>query len=463
MKKFAGNQRGSILLVFLITLPFLILIAIYYMSLSLSSNQVARSDQLHTEAQLTADGGADYAIQQFSQNNAWTGTGGVFNGHEVTGGEVTLHNDGSVKTTYTAAISGGDDSKTITVTGRTYWPATATTPRGKVTLNVDMRPVTSGNYSVVAGAGGLYMSNSAKIVGGDVFINGEISLDNSAQIGLSTNPVDVKVAHKICPEPANATYPRVCASGENGQPISILHTAHIYGAVQATNQTSGSGMSNPGLVAGSTVAPQDLPTYDRAAQKAAVATTITGAAASCSGSQTRIWAANTKITGNVTISNSCRVTVMGNVWITGSLAINNTAQMIVDNSLGATRPNIMVDGVGGANFSQSSQLISNSSHTGFTIYTFYSRAGCSPDCAVVTGTDLANSRSVSTITLDNSASGAQTIFYAYWSQVQLSNSGQIGAVIGQTIKLTNTATITFGSTAVAGNTVWVPTGYRRQF
>src|SRR4051812_3177008 len=121
MKKVVKNQKGSILLVFLITLPFLILITLSYMSLSLSSDQVARSDQLHTEAQLAADGGADYAIEQFSQDNGWTGTGG----------EVTLSNDGKLKTTYSATISGDNNSKTITVTGRTYWPASASAARGK--------------------------------------------------------------------------------------------------------------------------------------------------------------------------------------------------------------------------------------------------------------------------------------------------------------------------------------------
>src|SRR5437868_14076852 len=102
MKSITKNQKGSILLVFLITLPFLILLALYYMSLSLTSFQVGRFDQLHTEAQLAADAGADYAVEQFSQNNNWTSTSGA----------VTLHNDGKIKTTYTASISGGSTSKT---------------------------------------------------------------------------------------------------------------------------------------------------------------------------------------------------------------------------------------------------------------------------------------------------------------------------------------------------------------
>lgn len=452
MKALPQNQSGSILLVFIITLPFLILVVLAYTQLALTSFQVGRSDQFHTAAQLAADAGADYAIQEISENNAWAGTNG----------EIELHDDGKTRTTYAATVTTIGDEKTVAVTGKTYWPATSVSPSRSVSIFVDMKPVTSGNYSVVSGAGGLIMSNSSKIVGGDVLINGEVIMSNTAQIGLSTSPVNVKVAHQVCPNPADATYPRACNSGENGQPITINNSARIYGEVKATNQTNATGMSNPGLVAG-TVTPQALPTYDRDAQKAAVATTITGASASCSGNTTKTWAANTKITGNVTISNQCKVTVAGNVWITGNLNISNTAQMIVSNSLGATRPNIMVDGSGGANFSNSAQLVANTSNTGFFIYTFYSAGGsCSPDCATVTGTALASSRSLTTISLNNSATAPQSIFYAYWTQVQISNSGQIGALIGQTIRISNTGTITFGSSTSTGNTVWVPQGYRRQ-
>ncbi len=278
----AENQRGSIILVFLITLPFLILLAIYYMQLSLTSFQVARFDQLHTEAQLAADAGADYAIEQLSQDNTWSGTSA----------ETTLHSDSKLRTTYTASIAGDATAKTVAVTGKTYWPVSATTAARSVKIYVDLWPVNSGAFSVISGAGGLEMSNSSKIVGGDVFINGRINLSNSAQIGLSTTPVNVQVAHQICPNPADATYPRICNSGENGQPITINNTAHIYGSVKATNQTNGSGMSNPGLVSG-TVAPQALPTYDRTAQKAAATNTMTASAASCSGSQNVTWPANT--------------------------------------------------------------------------------------------------------------------------------------------------------------------------
>jgi Tfp pilus assembly protein PilX len=447
-----SNQQGSILLVFLITLPFLILMAMFYMKLSLTSFQVARTDHYRTEAQLAADAGADHAVQQLTQDDDWVGTTG----------EQTLYSDSKIRTTYQSTVTSGTNAKTIAVTGRTYFPATAATPIRSVSVNIDMRPVTAGIFSIVSGEGGLYMSNSSKITGGDVFVNGEVNLTNNAQIGLSTNPVNLKVADQACPVPPDATYPRVCGPNEGPQPISINNNGIIYGRVTATNQTDGSRMQSPGLVAG-TVAPQALPTYDRDAHEAAVATTLTASSASCTTNNgTRNWPANTKITGNVTIENNCKVTINGNVWITGSLTMNQSGQIIVANGVGSTRPVVMVDGTSGFVMNNSSQLLANNVGTGLQMITYWSAAACSPDCASVTGVDLYNSRGVTTISLQNNGTAPNSIFYAYWSQVTVGNSGQIGALIGQTIRLTNNGTITFGTSVNTGTTTWVVKGYRRQ-
>ena len=164
------------------------------------------------------------------------------------------------------------------------------------------------------------------------------------------------------------------------------------------------------------------------------------------------------------LSNSCTATIQGNVWITGNLSVSNSAKIIVADSVGATRPVIMVDGSSGATFSNAGKFQSNASGTGVQVITYYSTASCSPDCADVTGTDLNSSRSRTTISLSNSAEGAQSIFYARWTQVNLANGGQIGAVVGQTINMSNSATITFG-TEIPGSdsTQWVIDGYRRVF
>lgn len=450
--KIKDNQRGSILLIFLITLPFLILLAMYYMKLSLTSFQVARFDQLHTEAQLAADAGADYAVEQININNNWTGTSG----------EVTLHSDSQLKTTFTASVSSGTNTKTIAVTGKTYWPASSTTPNRSVSIDVDLRPVTSGNFSIVSGEGGLIMSNSSKVVGGNVFVNGQINMQNTAQIGLSTSPITLNVADQACPQPPDSTYPRVCNSGEGSQPITLKNSAVIYGTVEATNQTSGSGMYSPGLVSGNP-APQALPTYNRTAQKSAVTTTWTPSQAVCSSNNGSItWPANLEITGNVNLTNGCKVTLSGNVWVTGSLSLTQSSKLIVASSLGSTMPVLMVDGSSGATFNNNSQIVANSSNTGMEIITFWSAASCSPDCSSVTGTDLYNSRGVTTISLNNSGDAPNSIFYAYWSQVSVGQSGQIGALVGQTINLTNNGTITFGGQVGTSSTTWVIKGYRRQ-
>jgi len=330
------NQNGSVLLALVLILPSLILITSLYLQLTVSSLRVAQKDQLHTHAQLATDAGIDRSLYEINRDATWAGTGT----------EIELHNDGSTKTTYqVTAMSNGPDNKIVTSTGRSYRPASSTTPESFVTVKVDLRAVKAGNFSIVTGVGGLFMTNRAKIVGGDVFVNGEIDLRNSAQIGLTTNSVKVDVAHQNCPNPPDATYPRTCNPGENGEPISFRNRAHIYGTVKANNQISGTDMSNPGLVASSGVAAQPLPPHDRDAQKAAVTTTITGAAASCSDNETRTWAANTKITGDVTVTNRCDVTVLGNVWITGTLETRNSTQVIVSDALGATQPVIMIDGV----------------------------------------------------------------------------------------------------------------------
>ena len=216
MKKLLSlNSKGSILVALLIMLPFVIQIALAYMSLSTQSFLLGKGDQRRTQAQLAADAGADYAIEQINQDPNWTNTVSP----------VEIHNDGKTKVTFAASITTIDPSnKTVAATGYTYSPVTRVTPNATVNIKVDLRAVTTGDYSLVTGVGGLYLSNSAKIVGGNVFVNGSISMSNSAQIGLSTNYVDVSVANQICPVPADSTYPRLCNSGENDNPITLLNT-----------------------------------------------------------------------------------------------------------------------------------------------------------------------------------------------------------------------------------------------
>jgi hypothetical protein len=459
-KSYQIPASGFLLPALLFATTFIVAVGLVTAQLALSNLGQATNEGYRLETQFAADAGLDYGIQNLNQNGAWSGTSG----------EVVLMQDSRSKTTFQTTVTNDADpfKKFMDVTARSYVPATSVNPKVERKFEVQLRGVSGGSYAVVTGVGGLIMNNNAKIVGGDVYVNGEITMSNSAQIGLTTSPVNVKAAHQNCPEPADATYPRVCNSGENGQPITLNNNAKMYGEVRATNQTSGTNMFNPGLVAGG-APPAALPSHDRSALVNAVnasGNVLTSSQASCS-SGTKTWPANTKITGSVSVTNSCKVTIEGDIWITGDISVSNSAELHVKNGLTAP-PVIMIDGVSGFRISNGAKLQSNNASPtpiGFRIITYWSQAGCSPDCADVTGTALYNSRNTTTIELDNNSSAPQTEFYARWSRVKITNSGNVGALVGQTVEISNSGTITFGTsvTGVGGVSAWAIQSYKRTF
>src|SRR5690348_3689317 len=110
MKTPARGQTGSALISIIIVVPFLILITVVYLQLSVASLNIARKDQGQTYSQFSTDGGLDYSLEQINLNNAWTGTGG----------EVTLQNENNVRTTLQVTVTDNSaTSKTITSVGRT--------------------------------------------------------------------------------------------------------------------------------------------------------------------------------------------------------------------------------------------------------------------------------------------------------------------------------------------------------
>lgn len=459
-----SEESGFILPVLLITGVMIVLMIIAVAGVAVTNQNVATHSNFAIEAQMAADAGLDDAMNKINTTAGWTGTGG----------EVTLLNDTTrnLKTSYSVVVNDGVDTtnKTLVVTARTYFPASDATPKVTRKYVMDIKAVTSGNgpTSVSSGVGGLILNANAKISGGDVVVNGKITMSNNSQIGLSTNPVNVRVAHQSCPTPADATYPQVCGSG-NGEPITLGSTAKIYGNVQATNQVTGTNMFNPGLVAGARFDPISLPSFDRTAFKNAVnasGQTMTAAEAStCSGGIVN-WPANVKITGNVATPNNCTVKINGNVWITGSLIPGNNGKLAVQDTLGTTMPDVVVDGSGGITLSNNATVVPNNVGTGIEFLTFWSAGACSPDCSTVTGTDLFTSQGTQTINLANNGAAPASILYAYWSKVTVSNNGAIGAVAGQTVQLSNNAVINFTSSVPGSDnriTTWVKRGYMRVY
>ena len=468
MKTSNSRQKGFVLPILIVTVLFVSLSIVYVTSLSLTTYNLSTRDIYKANAQMTADAALDQAMTTLNT----VGTSGL---SSTPSAEQTFLSNGSLTTTYQTALIDGatSDKKVVSVVARSKIGGVTKITRR---YELDIQAVTTGNgpSSVVTGVGGLQLNNNSRITGGDVVVNGTITVNNNAQIGLSTTPlanaVNVRVAHTNCPNPATSAYPRVCNAGENGQPITVDTNGKIYADVRATNQTTSTNMSNPGLIPNQTVPPLTLPQYDRDAQKNAVATTITGSSAGCSGG-TRTWAANTKITGNVTVANNCTVTLNGNVWITGQLDINNNAKIVIANSLGTNRPTVMVDGAGTSGgdimkIGNNGIVQPNASGTGALFITYWSSAGCSPDCNDVTGTSLFTSKDVRTLELSNNGSASNSILYARWSKVRISNNGAIGAVAGQTIEMGNNAVINFTASVPGSSnltTTWAKRGYMRVY
>ncbi|MEX0934254.1 MAG: hypothetical protein WDZ42_00465 [Candidatus Saccharimonadales bacterium] len=449
----SGHSEGMILPTMLVIMLVTLTVILSLSGLALAQMNRADRGVMVANALLVAEAGAEKTLRELNIDSG-------FVGYQTE--EVLAEDNIQGRTTYQTTIAEGSlsNEKIITSTGRVYMPANSTQPEVVRSIRLVVVGTTTDDYAIRTGPGGLIMTNNATVANGDVYVNGYISMSNNALIGSANNPSNVFVAHMFCPDPPDDTFPSQCTSGQS---ISISNFAAIYGEVHATNQTDGSGMYSPGLIENSSAEPTSLPDYDRQAQKDAISNTMSSAEASCtSNSTTKIWPANTHITGDVDIRKSCTVLLQGDVWIDGSLAARNSGTIEVDDSLNE-HPVIMVDGSSGVEMRNSSQILTNVNGIGLEIITFYSTANCSPDCEDVTGVDLYNSQNTTTISMNNSSLAAGTRLYARWSRIDIGNSGSIGSVLGQTIILSNTGNITFGEELSSGESVWSIKNYQQIF
>lgn len=451
------TQRGFLLVSVLVMVFVIAMLAVSASQLIVVNHKVSVTGSYDTNAQLAADAAIDDAIQQINTSASWPGTAG----------EIVLQDASNTRVTYEAVVTDIDsNTKYVTGIGRTYYPSTKTTPISTKKYQAQLKSTVppAFGFSAVGGFGGLRMSGNSSIMGGDVYINGNITMSENAQIGTSTAPVKVRASHQVCPIPADATYPRVCGPTENGEPISMQSNNDIYGEVMANNQSTGTNMFNPGLIAGKVI-PTTMPGHDRQAVKDAITSTTTGTQASC-GSGDKTWPANLKIEGDVTISGTCNLTISGNVWVTGSVRFIELADVYVKDGL-TKPPTLMIDGQGG--LYNEGDIFPNASpnNLGLYIVTYWSTAACSPDCTDVTGADLANSHDDVTITMAGNADGDRTELLARWSAITMDSNANIGAMAGQKLNLGSNAEINFTMDvnygSGSGGGVWKIISYKQVF
>lgn len=462
-----GNQHGMMMVSILVISTVLVLIGFALTSLTASQYALSNRKVYTSNALMVAEAGIEQTLYQLNSSASFTGYGEP---------QVFFDNATQGRGEFTTTITNSVDSKakTIIATGVVYryGQSTAASTRS---VKVTVVGTGSKGYSVHTGPGGLILGGSANITNSDVYVNGGITLNGSAKIGTYAQPLKVNVANQQCPTGNNPgpTYPQVCSSV---QPITTAWSTAIYGTVCATGQTSNNnGSGNPagnilpgssggGLMLGCIAPVVNPPTYDRAGQIAAVS--VTGASNDntyvCkSWPFNRTWPANLKLTGNVSIAGSCNIVITGDAYITGNLSIGGASKITVADSLGTTRPVVMVDGT--ITINGSSQMIANSSGTGIHFVSFKSTASCSPNCTSLSGNDLKSSQNLETVDVGGGVNLPGMIFQAYWGKAVLAGGGSVGSIIGQTVDMSGAGTVTFGTTLSSGESTWTVTSYQEIF
>ncbi len=472
-----SEESGLILISIILVAGAMMVIGVALVSTTTGQYKVTRNNTYVANSLLAAEAGVEQSVKQLNVDDA-------FNGYttEQQFFNNTTQGKGVFTTTITNSTSDGN-AKVITSTGKVYRSASATKPVSTRIVKVTAVGTQSQSYSVYAGPGGLIMGGAARITNSDVYVNGTIQMSGGSQIGTDSKPANVNVANIACPTGGGSTYPTLC-TGTQPIPIPDWSSVAIIGSVCATGQTQSKfpnsqyNNNQPQIRAGSSggsglqigcVAPAvSQPTYDRNAHIAAVSTTKASNDSSIDCTQysqtqnfTRTWPANLKITGNTNVGSACDLTITGNVYITGNLTMGGAARIKVANSLGTTRPVVIVDGT--INAGEAAQLIANSSGTGIEFISFKSSASCSPGCTSVTGSNLKTSSNTTTVTIGGGTSLPGMIFNAYWGKIVIGGAGNVGTAIGQTVDMSGAGTITFGTSLSSGSSTWTVSSYQQKY
>jgi Tfp pilus assembly protein PilX len=456
-----GEEDGWFLVTVIIMTTLLTAIGLSIAGYAALQYQETARESFVDNAEQVAEAGIEQTVNELNTNSSFAG---------YTTAQQFFSNSTQGKGTFTTSITTGSSSaKTITSTSEVYRTASATTPYVTREVQVTVVGTTSTGYSVYSGPGGLILGGSANITNSNVYVNGGITMTGAAQIGTSSNPVDVYAANDLCPTGSNpgSTYPAVCTNGN--QPISLQYSTYVYGSVCATGQTSTgpdsnfkTGSTGSGLESGCT-APVSPPTvYGFQAQESAVSTTASGSSNTyvCNSYPfNRTWTGNLELTGNVTIGGSCNLTVDGNVYITGSLTFDGAATMTVASSLGSTQPVVLVGGT--VNVSGSAAVNENSSKAGVEFVSMDSNdTACNSSCTSISGTALYNTQAFQTVSVGGAVNVPGCIFDAVWGEVTLAGSGVIGAAEGQTVNMSGAGSVVFGTELSSGNETWSITSYQ---
>ncbi len=260
-------------------------------------------------------------------------------------------------------------------------------------------------YGAQVGDLGIIMENSSRIIG-NVFSDGTITGAGSSRIEGT-----VKVAgpgNEISDsEITGDAYVDVC---EDSSIAGTLHAVTNSGCTDYVSLTSSGAPPNP--------IPMPIPIAQVDAWK------LEAEAAGTIGSQTFssgiVSLGPIKINGDLTVSNTAELKIMGTLWVTGKVTISNSAKVHLDSSYGSLSGMVISNG---QIILENSSISSGSGDSGS--YLMY----------------LSTSATDPAITIKNSAQ--VDILYSTDQRIQVENSAAMREITGYGLRIKNSATVTY--------------------
>ena len=316
-----ARHNGYILVFAIVFLGIFFTMGAAYLGLITSSARDARFGVASAQALALAEAGIDKAAYQLNQDSSYAGETNTELGNGV----------------FTVSVSNIDSvTKLLTATG--YVP-NSSNPAATKTVKVNIGisgDVVSFHYGIQAGNGGFSMSNSSSVTG-NVYSNGSI-------VGSGGNNISGDV---VSADPGGQVYGIHAGGSVHAHTIGTVGTNTTIDGdayyVTKTNTTV-NGTSYPGSPDMPTASPpisdEKIEEWEQLAAAGGTATCTDGSYTISSG---EVNLGPIKIPCNLTISNSSIVTVGGHIWVTGNMTIQNSAQVKMAPSLGATNVAIIAD------------------------------------------------------------------------------------------------------------------------
>ncbi|RYE16051.1 MAG: hypothetical protein EOP51_26450 [Sphingobacteriales bacterium] len=317
----------------------------------------------------------------------------------------------------------------------------------EVTVDVKQVPVTA---DVLVGSGGLRLNQFSNLSVGNVYVRGQVSMDATSGIGKSNRSVNLNVANYACGDDTN--WPQLCTTTPVTTEYIGSYFDGVYGTVCATGQPYPSsyifpGPTGLGLRQDCVTPPTIMPTFDKKSfiETLNPATKRSGNDFRCGvvGSTITI-PANTWIQGDLSLGGNfigtCRYILEGNLYVEGNLDNSMVSYMQLSDSLGVSRPTIVINGYYKARGAIARNILPNSSGTPAYVVSFASKnPTCSasetvPSLTLSTCLSTAEARSSANLNTGSNAFDCEfapggnknmtgAIFYAYYGVVKCGING----------------------------------------